>query len=54
MQALERPSEAEVAEMVQRILIRWRFQEAVAALPGNSLALAEVLIELFGDSNRQR
>ena len=46
MQALERPSEAEVAERVGGYF-RLRFLKAVAALPGDSLALAEALSEML-------
>ena len=42
MQALERPSQAEIAERF-RGYFRRRFKEAVAALPGDSSALAEAL-----------
>jgi hypothetical protein len=46
MQALERPSQAVIAERF-RGYFRWRFLEAVATLPRDSLALAEVLSEML-------
>ena len=46
MQALERPSQAEIAERF-RGYFRRRFKEAVAALPGDSSALAETLSEML-------
>ena len=45
MQRLERPSEAEIADRARKYF-RWRFREAVEALPGDSSALGEVLNEL--------
>ena len=46
MQRLERPSEAVIAERA-RGYFRWRFLEALEALPDDSSALSEVLIDLF-------
>jgi hypothetical protein len=46
MQALERPSQAEVSERVGGYF-RLRFMEAVAALSGDSSALAEALSEML-------
>jgi hypothetical protein len=46
MQALERPSEAVIAERA-RGYFRWRFQEALEVLGSDSSALAEVLNEMF-------
>jgi hypothetical protein len=46
MQMLERPSEAEVAARF-RGYFRWRFKEAVAALPGDNVGLAEALSEML-------
>ena len=45
MQRLERPSEAEIADRARKYF-RWRLEEAVEALPGDSSALGEVLNEL--------
>jgi hypothetical protein len=41
MQRLERPSEAEIADRARKYF-RWRFREAVEALPGDSSALGTV------------
>ena len=46
MQTLERPSEAVIAERF-RGYFRLRFMEAVAALSGDSSALAEALSEML-------
>jgi hypothetical protein len=46
MQMLERPSEAEIADRAKKYF-RWRLEVAVAALSGDSSALAEVLNEVF-------
>jgi hypothetical protein len=46
VQALERPCEAEIAERFRRYF-RWRFQEAVRQLPGDSSLLTDVLNEMF-------
>ena len=46
MQRLERPSKAVIAERARRYF-RWRLEEAVEVLPGDSSALAEVLNELY-------
>jgi hypothetical protein len=46
MQALERPSEAEIAERARRYF-RWRLEEAVEVLGSDSSALAEVLNEMY-------
>ena len=46
MQALERPSEAEIAERARRYF-RWRLEEAVEVLGSDSTLLAEVLSELI-------
>jgi hypothetical protein len=46
MQMLERPPRAEVAERARKYF-RWRLEEALEALPGNSSALAEALEEIF-------
>ena len=41
MQRLERPSAAEIADRARKYF-RWRFREAVEALPGDSSALGTV------------
>jgi hypothetical protein len=46
MQALERPSQAEIAERFRRYF-RWRLEEAVEELPADSAKLAEVLNEML-------
>ena len=45
MQRLERPSSSEIAERA-RGYFRWRLEEAIGDLTGDSSALAEVLNEI--------